>query len=313
VPSEETAFKSGSALSRRPPDVEQRHDYSAMASAPSRSARTFLSKTPPLPFGTINPKVFMMPRIWFDRSVTMVASWPRAPTSAFESIASELDAHLAVPAGSDDVCKAFGVVGVGLVRAHFERALRVARVQSDHRQAASRELGPQPSGEGTGLEADAFRLRGTLAQDSLDVVGMTLTLAAPHALAVVVEHVDLCLIHRDVETYILSLGCERAFALTELSWSSTVLVATGAEGQPPPVSFVRWNRRLFRPDRLSDQRRAQRRARPARRAVALATWTCPQRARRYHNADGNRSHGGGHRRSSVGFRLAPSTEPRIRR
>src|SRR5207237_6448115 len=91
-----------------------------------------------------------------------------------------------------------------------KRALGVARVQADHRYAASREFGPQPSGKRAGLEADAFRLRSTLAQDRLNVVGMTMTLAAPYALAVAVEDVDLCLVHRDIKSDILSHGCSFA-------------------------------------------------------------------------------------------------------
>src|SRR3954465_8309159 len=42
------------------------------------------------PFGTIRPKVFMMPRIWSESWIEMRSSWPRAPTSARASIGAYL-------------------------------------------------------------------------------------------------------------------------------------------------------------------------------------------------------------------------------
>ena len=70
-----------------------------------------------------------------------------------------LDAHLLEPAGLHDTGDAGRIVAVTLVDLHLEYRLGVARVDADHRQAKSLELGSQPGGRRSGLDADPYRSR----------------------------------------------------------------------------------------------------------------------------------------------------------
>ena len=53
-----------------------------------------------------------------------------------------LDAHLLEPAGLHDASDAGRIIAVALVDLHLEHCLGMARIDADHRQAKSVELGP---------------------------------------------------------------------------------------------------------------------------------------------------------------------------
>src|SRR5713101_1299521 len=67
---------------------------------------------------------------------------------------------------------------------------------------------------------------------------MTMTLAAPHALAVAVEDVDLCLVHRDIKSDILSHGCSFA-RLTRAVLVHHCRGGHWRQGAAVPISSVR--------------------------------------------------------------------------
>ena len=102
--------------------------------------------------------------------------------------------------------QAIGVVGIGLVDLHVERLLGVARVEADHRQAVCDELGVQPGGQGSGLDADAHGLGRTLVDGRRNGARLAAALAAPDPSTLLVEHVDCGLFHRNIETDILLHG-----------------------------------------------------------------------------------------------------------
>ena len=70
-----------------------------------------------------------------------------------------LDVHLLELARLHDAGDPDSIVAVALVDLHFEHGLGMARVDADHRQAKPLELGPEPGGRRSGLEADAYRVR----------------------------------------------------------------------------------------------------------------------------------------------------------
>jgi hypothetical protein len=53
-----------------------------------------------------------------------------------------LDAHLPEPAGLHDASYAGGIVAVALVDLRLEHCFSMARIDADHRQVKSVELGP---------------------------------------------------------------------------------------------------------------------------------------------------------------------------
>lgn len=57
-----------------------------------------------------------------------------------------LDLHLLEPAGPDDLSQPGRVVPVGLVGAHLERRMRVARVKAYDRQIMFAQFIPEPDG-----------------------------------------------------------------------------------------------------------------------------------------------------------------------
>ena len=64
-----------------------------------------------------------------------------------------LDAHLLEPAGLHDTGNAGRIIAVALIDLHLEHCLGVSRVDADHRQVKSLELGPQPRGRRSCLKA----------------------------------------------------------------------------------------------------------------------------------------------------------------
>ena len=102
--------------------------------------------------------------------------------------------------------QAIGVVGIGLVDLHVERLVGVARVEADHRQAVCDELGVQPGGQGSGLDADAHGLGRALVEGRRNGAWLAAALAAPDPSTLFVEHVDFGLFHRNIETDILLHG-----------------------------------------------------------------------------------------------------------
>src|SRR5262249_42946883 len=69
------------------------------------------------------------------------------------------DAPLLKPAALLDASDASRIVAVALIDLHLEYRLGVARVDTDHRQAKSFELGPQPRGGWSCLKADPYHSR----------------------------------------------------------------------------------------------------------------------------------------------------------
>src|SRR5439155_22544422 len=67
-----------------------------------------------------------------------------------------LDAHLLEPAGLHDAGDAGSIVAVTLIDLHLKHRLGMARIDTDHRQPKSLELGPQPRGRRSCLEADPY-------------------------------------------------------------------------------------------------------------------------------------------------------------
>src|SRR5262245_28204571 len=65
-----------------------------------------------------------------------------------------LDAHLLEPAGLHNAGDPGGIIAVALIDLHLEYRLGMARVDADHWQAKSPELGPQPRCGRTRLETD---------------------------------------------------------------------------------------------------------------------------------------------------------------
>lgn len=52
------------------------------------------------------------------------------------------DAHRLEPTGLHDAGDAGSIIAVALIDLHFEHRLGMARIDTDHRQAKSLELGP---------------------------------------------------------------------------------------------------------------------------------------------------------------------------
>ena len=102
-----------------------------------------------------------------------------------------LDAHLLVPAGANEMRQPIGVVGIGLVGPHIERALGSPSIKAYHRQPTFTQFRPEPGGQRPGLEADPHRTRRMLADGRLEFVGMARTLTAPDAPASFVKNVNL--------------------------------------------------------------------------------------------------------------------------
>src|SRR5437773_383164 len=70
-----------------------------------------------------------------------------------------LDAHLLEPAGLHDAGDAGSIVAVTLIDLHLKHRPGMARIDTDHRQPKSLELGPRPRGRRSCLEADPYRSR----------------------------------------------------------------------------------------------------------------------------------------------------------
>src|SRR3954447_10391534 len=67
---------------------------------------------------------------------------------------SALDADLLEPTRANDLGQGRCVVPIRLVRPHFERGVRMARIHADHGQAFCVELVPEPHGERSRLHPD---------------------------------------------------------------------------------------------------------------------------------------------------------------
>src|SRR4029077_6996873 len=87
-----------------------------------------------------------------------------------------LDAHLLVPAGANEMRQPIGVVGIGLVGPHIERALGLPSITAYHRQPTFTRFrrGSRP------IRTAPARM---LADGRLEFVGMARTLTAPDAAA----------------------------------------------------------------------------------------------------------------------------------
>ncbi len=87
--------------------------------------------------------------------------------------------------------QSLGVVGIGLVGPHIERALGRPSIKAYHRQPTFTQFRPEPGGQRPGLEADPHRTRRMLADGRLEFVGMARTLTAPDAPASFVKNGNL--------------------------------------------------------------------------------------------------------------------------
>jgi hypothetical protein len=88
-----------------------------------------------------------------------------------------------------------GVVGIGLVGPHIERALGLPSIKAYHRQRLLSSVQSQVV-NGPGLEADPHRTRRMLADGRLEFVGMART-TVPDAAASFVKNVNLRLLAQD--------------------------------------------------------------------------------------------------------------------
>src|SRR5262245_20534025 len=91
-----------------------------------------------------------------------------------------LDADLLKPAGLHDAGDAGRVVAVTLIDLHLEYRLGMARVDTDHRQAESFELGPQPCGRWSCLKADPYRSRCVQSHERGDRLRLGIDYALSH-------------------------------------------------------------------------------------------------------------------------------------
>ena len=83
------------------------------------------------------------PRIWFSRSRLILTSNARLASSALTAwLSRSLTRTSLKPAGLHDAGYAGRIIAVALIDLHLEHRLGMARIDADHRQAESFELGP---------------------------------------------------------------------------------------------------------------------------------------------------------------------------
>src|ERR1700704_5053404 len=111
-----------------------------------------------------------------------------------------LDANLLEPAGLHDAGDAGRIIAVTLIDLHLKHRLGMARIDTDHRQAKSLELGPQPRGRRPCLKTDPYRARRFRPHKRSDRIRVGINYALSHDRSRPAHHTDRCLLQRHVQS-----------------------------------------------------------------------------------------------------------------
>src|SRR5829696_8453579 len=166
---------------------------------------------PPAALPNRTPKVRSSPRISFSSLTRTRTSTSRAGEQRADLVAgSALDADLLEPTRANDLGQGRCVVPIRLVRPHFERGVRMARIHADHGQAFCVELVPEPHGERSRLHPDPHQAGSILCKPTENRLRTSRDLRlAPHFSALVNEtdcgrflgHVERCILSHGISPF----------------------------------------------------------------------------------------------------------------